>query len=83
MANIKQRVILKFKDDSFVEQLHTILLSSGKVKVGGLGIFSIHPVKERDGYNIGTGKRMLIPAHNKVMFRPTARLRESAQTYGV
>lgn len=82
MSNTKQRVILKFKDDAFVEQLEKLLLSSGKVKVGGLGIFEIREVKAREGYNVGSGDRITIPAHKKVVFRPTKKLRDSIQTYG-
>jgi nucleoid DNA-binding protein len=81
MSNTKQKVIIKFKDDAFVEQLERVLLSSGKVKVGGLGIFEIRAVKAREGYNVGSGERITIPAHNKIVFRPTKSLRDAVQEY--
>lgn len=81
MSNTKQRVILKFKDDQFVERLEHLLLQAGKVKVTGLGIFEVRKVAEREGYNVGTGERITIPAHNKVVFRPAKGLREAIQSY--
>jgi len=81
MTNIKQKVILKFKDDAFVEQVEKLMLSSGKVKIGGFGIFEIRQVKEREGYNVGSGERITIPAHNKIVFRPTKKLRDAIQAY--
>lgn len=82
MSNRKQRVILKFKDDSFEEQLQNLLLSSGKVKVGGVGIFEIRAVAQRKGYNVSNGEEIVIPAHNKMFFRPTKKLKDAIQAYG-
>lgn len=82
MSNTKQRVIMKFKDDAFVEQLEKLLLSSGKVKVGGLGIFEIREVDAREGFSVNTGKRITFPAHKKILFRPTKGLRDAIQAYG-
>lgn len=84
MSNIKQKVILKFKDDAFVNKLTELLNKTGKVKVGGLGIFEIREVKERKGYGIGTdgSKPITIPAHKKIAFRPTKKLKELIQNYG-
>lgn len=82
MANRRQKVILKFKDDAFVEQLSSLLLKTGKVKVGGLGIFEIRDVSEREGYNVHNGDRIVIPAHKKVAFIPTKKLKETIQEYG-
>lgn len=79
MANVKQRTILKFKDDSFVQQLQKLLTSSGKVKIVGLGIFEIRHIDEREGYNVGNGQRIVIPAHNKVVFRPTKKFKDVIQ----
>lgn len=81
MGNVKQRVILKFKDDAFVEQLLSLLLKAGKVKVGGLGIFEIRNIEPRTGYNVGTGKKIEIPAHKKLAFRPTARIKNLVQSH--
>lgn len=79
--NKKQKVILKFKDDAFVNQLGELLLKSGKVKVNGLGIFEIKKVARREGHSIKTGERIVVPEHNKVAFRPTKKLREVIQDY--
>ena len=67
-----------------VEQLTKFLMVSGKVKVAGLGIFEIRSVKERKGYGIGTdgSKPIIIPAHKKIAFRPTKKIKELIQTYG-
>lgn len=81
MSNIKQKVIMRFKNDEFVDQLQTLLMSTGKVKVGGLGIFEIKGIKERLGYDMRSGKRITIKAHNKVSFRPTQKLRDKVQSY--
>ena len=81
MSNRKQRVILKFKDDAFVDQLTSLLLKAGKVKVSGLGIFEIRRIAEREGYNVGTGERITISAHNKVAFRPHKKMKDSVQDY--
>lgn len=82
MSNTKQKVILKFKDDAFVTQLQSLLLSSGKVKVGGMGIFEIRRIEAREGYNVGNGKRITIGAHNKVVFRPTKKFKTEMQKHG-
>lgn len=82
MTNIKQKVILRFKDDAFAEQLKSLLAKSGKVKVGGLGIFEIRPVAARKGYNVSNGKEIIIANHNKIVFRPTKKFRDMIQTYG-
>ena len=79
--NIKQRVVLKFKDDAFVKQLMSLLTRTGKVKIVGLGIFEIKRVAEREGYGIHDKNRIVIPAHNKVVFRPTKQLKDVIQEY--
>lgn len=81
MSNVKQKVILRFKDDAFVEQLTSLLMKAGKVKVSGLGIFEIRAVAERDGYSVGSGKRIKIPGHTKVAFRPTKKIKDLVQSY--
>jgi nucleoid DNA-binding protein len=83
MANTKQRVIMSFKNDSFTEQLFALLLERGKVKVGGLGVFEIKRVASRKGWNVGGGGgEIIIPAHNRIAFRPTKKFREGIQKYG-
>lgn len=83
MGNIKQKVIMKFKDDSFVQQLQSLLMERGKVKVNGLGVFEIKRVAARKGWNVGAGGgEILIDAHNRIAFRATKSLREAIQRYG-
>jgi nucleoid DNA-binding protein len=84
MSNVRQRVILKFKDEAFVTKLTELLSKTGKVKISGLGIFEIREVKERKGYGIGTdgSKPIIIPAHKKIAFRPTKKIRNLIQSYG-
>jgi nucleoid DNA-binding protein len=79
--NKKQKVVLKFKDDSFVNQLMSLLMRTGKVKIVGLGIFEIKKIAEREGYSVNDGKRIIIPAHSKIAFRPTKKLKDSIQEY--
>ena len=71
-----------FKDDTFVDQLTSLLLKTGKVKVGGLGIFEIREVVEREGYSVKDGTRITVPAYKKVVFRPTVKFKELVQSYG-
>lgn len=82
MANKEQKVILKFKNDEFVSQLTRLIMSAGKVKVSGLGIFEVRKIAAREGYNVGNGNRIKIPAHNKLVFRPTKKLRVIIQGHG-
>jgi len=52
------------------------LLVSGRVEIQGLGIFEVSEAKERKGRNPQTGEGMVIPARNKVKFKPAKSLRE-------
>lgn len=79
--NKKQRVILKFHDDNFIEQLEKLLLLTGKVKVTGLGVFEIRHINARQSYNISNGKSIIIPRHNRIMFKPTKLLKEAIQKH--
>jgi DNA-binding protein HU-beta len=81
MSNKRQKVILKFKDDAFVNQLASLLMKAGKVKVAGLGIFEIKEVSEREGYSIADGSRITIPAHKKLGFRPAKQLKDVIQDH--
>ncbi len=82
MSAISQRAILKFKDPTFSDQLESLLLERGKVKVQGIGIFEVKHLKERKGHNPHTGGEMMIPAQNKISFRPTKKLKDTVQKYG-
>jgi len=81
MSNKKQKVILKFKNDAFVEQLKSLLLKTGSVKVGGLGIFEIRKIPAREAYNVGSGKMFLLDEHNKLAFKPTKKIKDVIQDY--
>lgn len=82
MVNRRQKVILEFKDDVFVQQLSSLLLKTGKVKVAGLGIFEVREIAEREGYSVHDGKRIVVPAYKKLAFTPTKKLKELMQSYG-
>lgn len=82
MSNTPQKAIMRFKEgDDFIQKFRTGL-SSGKLKVERIGIFEVRKVAEREGVNIADGKRITIPAHKKIVFRPTKKLRDLSQTYG-
>ena len=81
MANIKQKAIMKFKDDSFSEKFRAIVMKTGKVKINGMGIFEIRRMKERHGYGIYYKDRIVLPPFNKIVFRPTIQLRNLIQEY--
>lgn len=80
--NKKQKSIIRFNDNAFVDNLEKLLMKHGKVKVSGLGIFEVREVAEREGYNVADGGRIMVPAHNRIAFRPTKRLRDNIQEYG-
>lgn len=82
MSNIKQKVILKLKNDDFTNQLQELLVQAGKVKVSGLGIFEIKRINEREGYGVYEKKMITIPAHNKLVFRMSKTLRRAIQEHG-
>lgn len=82
MSSQKQRVILKLKNDDFIQKLGELLTQTGKVKVTGLGIFEIRHIDARDGYGVFEKKMIKIKAHNKLVFRVSSSLRKSIQKYG-
>lgn len=71
----KQKSILNFKDKSFFDEIINALLTFGKVKVTGFGIFEIRTISSREGYNVGNGKRIMIPEYQKVVFKPAKYLK--------
>lgn len=81
MSNKKQKVILKFKDDSFIEQFNKLILQTGKVKLSGIGIFELKRINERESFNIQTRKIFMLPSHNKIVFKPTKSLKDNIQSY--
>lgn len=46
------------------------------VNIAGFGKFKTKQVDERDGYNPHTEEKMIIPAHQKMLFKPYKGLRE-------
>ena len=81
MANKKQKVIMKFKDDSFVQHLLSAVMKAGQVKIGKLGIFEVRAIPERESYSIKDGGRIVIPAYKKLVFRPSATVKKLIQDY--
>ena len=81
MANKKQRVILKFKNDTFVEHLLSLIMKAGKVKVGKLGIFEVREIPARESYSIKDGGRINIKAYKKLVFRPSVSVKRIVQDY--
>lgn len=79
--NKKQKVILKFKDDFFIDKFNELINQTGKVKLSGIGIFEIKEINERESYNIHTKERCIIPTHNKIVFKPTVSLKKHIQSY--
>ncbi|MFH1853571.1 MAG: HU family DNA-binding protein [Candidatus Neomarinimicrobiota bacterium] len=54
----------------FIELIEVGLQRDGHVTIKALGSFRIKKVAERKGVNPRTGDPIVIPAHNKVVFRP-------------
>ncbi len=55
------------------------LIQEGVVKVSHFGTFRLKPVAARQGINPRTGKRITIPAQQRVIFTPCKALRELIQ----
>lgn len=75
--NKKQKAILKDRKgrypviNEFVETLTKSLKENDRVKVNGLGIFSIKIVKGREVINPFNKERHMVPAHPKIAFKPS------------
>lgn len=83
MTNIKKhKVTLRFGNKDFIEKLEELLVSTGAVKVTGLGIFEIKQFQAKPFYNIYKDKMDTLPAMNKLVFRPTKQLKLAIQKYG-
>jgi len=59
-----------------VEVIDEGLVRDGRVSIAGLGIFALKWHKARPGTNPQTGEPIVIPAHNRVHFKPAANLRQ-------
>lgn len=55
------------------------LLRDGVVNVTNLGSFRLKPVAARTGFNPRTRERIVIPAHQRVVFSPAKALRDQAE----
>lgn len=55
------------------------LLDGRPVKIQNFGVFEIASRKGRAGVNPVTGRRIFIPAHRSLQFRPAPRLKEAVQ----
>ena len=72
--NTPQKEIIKIPEDSIAD-IREAIITHGKVKVTGLGIFETRLVKPRRGRNPRTGEELTIPAYTKIRFRPTSSLK--------
>jgi len=59
-----------------VEVIDEGLVRDGRVSIAGLGIFALKWQKARPGTNPQTGEPIVIPAHNRVHFKPAINLRQ-------
>lgn len=60
-----------------VEVINEGLLQDRIVKVKGFGTFKLQEVKERNSVNVNTGERVLIAAHDKIVFTPDNLMRDT------
>lgn len=67
------RELMKELSDS----IESGLQSSGSVAISGFGKFELKWMKERKGIHPQSGEAITIPAQNKVVFKPSRKLRES------
>lgn len=72
---------MKFKTQDFSITLVDDLLKYGRVKVTGLGIFSLKRMKGRNGYSIGSNSMVEYPEYVKVVFSPTLLFKEKVQVW--
>jgi nucleoid DNA-binding protein len=79
MANVKQPSTIKINE--IAEVIRGELIKYGKVKVIGLGIFSLKVMKQRDGFNPGTNKRQSFPPYIKLTFIPTKKFKEQIKLW--
>ena len=59
-----------------VEVIDEGLVRDGRVSIAGLGIFELKWHKARPGTNPQTGEPIVIPAHNRIHFKPAVNLRQ-------
>ncbi len=73
--------ITQAKSEQFIRQIFDFVIddleADGKASITNFGVFELKEVSERTGVNPQTGEEIVIPAHNKVAFRPYKALEES------
>jgi len=79
--NIKNKSIMKFTNNAFIASLYADLLKYGRVKVTGLGVFQLKKVKSRGGYDMQTQKKITLPEHTRISFKPTLSLKNIASQW--
>jgi nucleoid DNA-binding protein len=58
------------------EVMGEAIIEEGMLKVKRLGTFKLTSIEERESVNVVSGERILIPAHNKIIFTPDKNLSE-------
>lgn len=59
-----------------VEVINEGLLQDRIVKIKGFGTFKLQEVKERNSVNVNTGEKVVIAAHDKIIFTPDNVMRD-------
>ena len=75
-AEITKRDAETFLREYF-ELMNEELINSGLIKIKDLGTFKLSMMEDRESIDVTTGERVLIPAHNKVVFSPDRKLSET------
>jgi nucleoid DNA-binding protein len=63
--------------DQIFDTLKTHLSDGRPVKIQNFGVFEVVPRQGRTGVNPANGKRIFIPPHKGLSFRPSPRLRDA------
>ena len=63
--------------NAFIETTGIALSKGHKVSIIGFGKFSISKRGETNSYNPRTGKKIVIPTHNRVLFKVGKKLKNS------
>ena len=81
MANRKQKTIIKLEDD-FIDMLTNTLFKQKRVKITGLGIFSVVKAKGRIfDKHPKTGKRVVVPPHLRIAFTLSKTFKNKLKAY--
>ncbi|GHU62304.1 hypothetical protein FACS1894123_03010 [Bacteroidia bacterium] len=70
--------LAKKDTESFLREWFDVMgeaiTEDGILKVKKLGTFKLTPIEDRESINVASGERVLIPAHNKIIFTPDKEL---------